>query len=57
MSKKDYEAFARMLRNCNISNAGKKKAILNLVEDIVEYFENNNERFDRTRFVAACFSK
>ncbi len=54
MNKKDYIEFARMLRNCRISNAGKEKAVSNLIEDLAAYFKNDDEDFDREKFFNAC---
>ena len=49
MSKKDYEFFALLFKRFNLIE---KKP--QLVQIVAEYFEKQNERFDKERFFKAC---
>ena len=47
MSKKDYEAIAAIMRESNLD--------LNDIEnDLADYMAEDDPRFDRARFLAAC---
>jgi hypothetical protein len=51
MSKKDYEAVARILSD---SRAISDAALPYLAEKFADWFADDNPRFDRERFLKAC---
>jgi hypothetical protein len=61
MTKKHFIAIARMLANrygFNYSTIdfdnGYNAAVENIAKDLADYFEDENPRFDRDTFLAAC---
>tara|TARA_Y100001951_G_C11233923_1_gene236277 strand:+ start:210 stop:470 length:261 start_codon:yes stop_codon:yes gene_type:complete len=67
MSKKHYEAFAKMMKEAladslrtNAQGLGTlphkmlRNQLLSLAWDMTEIFENDNPRFDEDRFMRAC---
>lgn len=60
MSKKHFEAIARILAQYNIVNPamgfdeGYSSAANGITEAMADYFAQQNPRFDRERFLAAC---
>jgi hypothetical protein len=50
MTKKDYEAIAECIRESGID----EKVIEDLENALAGYFKQDNPRFDRARFLAAC---
>lgn len=61
MTRKHFEAIARILEWRNGSpdstidfDSGYNTAIRNIADDMADYFENENPRFDRERFLTAC---
>jgi hypothetical protein len=51
MTRKDYEAFAKMYREYGVYTC---PDTLTLAKRTAGIFERDNQRFDRTRFLAAC---
>lgn len=63
LSRKDYEAVAAVIdtarpKGTNLSGyeAGGHDALLDVAHDLANIFEASNPRFDRRRFLAACFT-
>lgn len=61
MTKKHFEAIAALFANANLSvvdEHGNPQAadivMADLCHDTADYFETENPRFDRDRFLAAC---
>ena len=56
MTKKDYEAFAKVLkaRMQYTRTVSYDSAIADIIEDITDIFQSDNPRFDRARFLKAC---
>jgi hypothetical protein len=62
MSRRDYEAVAAALReqvDAWPSNGGEvveiiRAVLANTAEGLADAFEEDNERFDRERFLSAC---
>ena len=56
MSKKDFEAFASMIKlRVELSTTVEEKSLLiGLAQDIANYFCKDNKRFDYKRFYKAC---
>jgi hypothetical protein len=61
MTKTHFEAIAAMLANRNGYNsstidydAGYNRALENIAHDLADYFEDENPRFDRKRFLTAA---
>jgi hypothetical protein len=57
MSKKNYEAIAALLRRQHVRSNRSTDAIAALDvlrEDMADYMAEDNPRFDRGRFLAAC---
>lgn len=52
MSRKDYEAFARMLRRTRQSDH--LDPVLEIEDWMVDYFADDNPRFDEARFREAA---
>lgn len=53
MTKKDFERAAKLIAQRRESLA-LPKLVTKLEEVFVEFFEGDNPRFDRERFLAAC---
>lgn len=51
MSRKDYEQFAQMMRQCQDLNQGQRKTMANRLATV---FALDNPNFDKPRFVKAC---
>ena len=52
MTKKHYEAIAKELL---FYNAGRDKQVIErIANSFADYFEQDNPRFDRSRFLEAC---
>lgn len=47
MTKKHYEAIARIILQCELEDT-------TIVHMLATYFESDNPRFDRVRFLKAC---
>ena len=63
MTRKDYVRFAAMLKQQRIANSHGINPAMNHAKDvqwndfvraIVDIFEKDNPRFDRTKFLKAC---
>lgn len=57
MSKKDYEAIARVIRvnrRYAVASPEAKTVIDDVARDLSVTFGSANERFDREKFLAAC---
>jgi len=61
MSKKDYEAFAAMVKNrseeCAYYSLDKveyRGALEDIAQDMADHFAAGDPRFDRARFLKAC---
>jgi|AP95_1055475.scaffolds.fasta_scaffold414577_1 hypothetical protein len=52
LTRKTYEAQAAIIKR-HLPKAG-RDACYDIATDIANYFANDNPRFDRTRFFAAC---
>jgi len=56
MTKKHYEAIAEVIND--VIRPYDERAVQNLVydvtNDLADYFESDNPRFDRDRFLTAC---
>lgn len=50
MSRKDYEAIARVIRE----NEGDIPTLVSVAKGVADIFAADNARFDRQRFYAAC---
>ena len=50
MTKKHYEAIARIILQCEMENESRDM----LVYMLADYFAQDNPRFDRVRFITAC---
>lgn len=46
MSRKNYEAIAKILKEAKYRD--------NIIDDLADYFEDDNPNFNRDRFIAAC---
>jgi hypothetical protein len=53
MSRKDYEAIARIINSLALTDAKRES----LGQQMADYFEATNPRFDRERFVKACIGR
>lgn len=53
MSQKHYVAIARLL--ATIPQEGSKVPYESVVGTLARYFQEENERFDRERFIQACY--
>ena len=54
MSRKDYIMIAKIIKDNTMRDT---QPILNkdsLINDFVVYFKDDNDRFDRARFIDAC---
>jgi hypothetical protein len=54
MTRKDYVRFAMMLKNQRIIFNGDKDTIYHIAYATAYIFEQDNERFDRAKFLKAC---
>lgn len=57
MSRKHYEAVARVIRSNKVLNAADPHAaevIDDVAKDLAQAFYTDNDRFNRDRFLAAC---
>lgn len=56
MTKKDYAAIAAIIRAAHEKEAGWRPStsLLNIARDLADHCANDNERFDRARFMLAC---
>lgn len=55
MTKKHYEAIARILLQARTNSTPAQHIMVDVIIDgIVRYFESDNPRFDRVRFLKAC---
>lgn len=54
MSKKHYEAIARILSAEDIENYDRWKAVESITHKIADYFATDNPRFNKQRFLDAC---
>ena len=54
MTKKHYEAIARILSNMQLVIVYDQKTVKETAENLAYYFEQDNKNFDRARFLSAC---
>lgn len=55
MTKKHYEAIARIFRGIELDTDGFIETHYeNIVSRLADYFESENPRFDRDKFLSAC---
>ena len=63
MTRKDYEAIASEIRNylalpdlqpATMENRTRRDTVDDIIDILADVFANDNERFDRSRFVGAC---
>ena len=55
MSKKDYVAIAACLRECRTLTITPNRSVVDLIaEQLCEVFAQDNELFDRERFLSAA---
>lgn len=57
MTKKDYEALAKVFRNAKTFGNAQDGSLVyssEITEDFANVLESDNPRFDRSRFLAAC---
>lgn len=57
MTRKDYEAIAEILSAVEKERPTQVGAILAVMRGLADYFEKDNPRFNRDRFVEACRRK
>ena len=58
MTKKDYIKIASIIKDNKLYTNNSTRRILkhdNLVNDFVVMFKKDNKRFDKERFIKACF--
>lgn len=62
LTKKDYKAIAEIIvktypERCKTNDfcKGETFALSNIVNQLADYFESDNSRFDRQKFYDACF--
>lgn len=58
MSKRDYEAFARLLNKSWVGAQGsteKEALVVRITGDIADVLAQYGKNFDRTRFLQVCF--
>jgi len=53
-SRKHYCQVAEILCNNNSDEVAVQDTLLDLRDDFIDIFENDNEQFDTGRFIAAC---
>lgn len=60
-TRKHYKAVAEIIKKHYTSNSGadgttatEQYVCRNIASDLAYYFEQNNSRFDRNKFMAAC---
>jgi hypothetical protein len=59
MTKTDFEAIAKMI-NDNIILVGEAKGQIlteDFIRDMIVFCETQNHRFDKERFIKACYKK
>lgn len=54
-SKKDYEAIARIIKDLTTEEGDIAQGYL--MEELSDYFEKDNPKFDRDKFYKACYEK
>ena len=59
MTKKHYEAIARILQGYKLApmyenDYSDYRTSDHIAEDLADYFQTDNPKFDRTRFLQAC---
>lgn len=54
MSRKDYVAFANAFNTATASTPEAEQLRQELAKEAARIFANDNPRFDRARFLAAC---
>ena len=59
MTRKDYIKIARVIKdntstNEDISYSSSRLYKYNLIDDLIDIFEDDNPLFDRQRFINAC---
>ena len=57
VSKRTFEAVAKAIKDNTISVTATDEVVVSrdaLVRALADHFEENNEHFDRNRFVKAC---
>ena len=55
MTEKDYIIIAKIIKkNTFRTTSDKLLSVDDVVDDFVTYFKNDNDRFDKERFIKAC---
>ena len=55
LSRKHYKAIAEIIRtNYAVSSEPVKFVLRDMTDQLCQYFESDNPRFDRQRFIDAC---
>ena len=63
MTRKDYETIAREIRDylsnpelqpATMENRTRRDTVDDIIDILADVFANDNDRFDRSRFVGAC---
>lgn len=58
MTKKHFEAIAALLANANLAvvdeRGGADIVMRDLCDSMADYFDSENPRFDRDKFLTAC---
>lgn len=54
MTKRHFEAIARIVDRRRALDAPGDASFFNLVSDLADFFKAENPRFDRARFLTAC---
>ena len=55
MSKKDYKKFATIIKNrVNIQRTSWNAELFMIASDMAKAFQEDNPRFDRSKFLIAC---
>lgn len=57
MTRKDYESAVRLIRKAAVDSNDDPYLISNLTLTFAEFFQNDNPRFDRERFVDAAYGQ
>ena len=56
MSKKDYKAIAKVIKRYNPNEMGYAHSLINeMIHDLCDYFQQDNPRFDKDKFIVACY--
>lgn len=54
MTKKDYIAIAKILKDAQELSGGKGEAVIAIGQDLADLFKQDNSAFDRARFMDAA---